>query len=559
MGIKDSLIRALGGAEEVKEFPTVGSSQSSVSYQSVGTGYQRKSSYKDFAEEGYAQNAIVYRCVNEIAQGAASIPFVVKFKGEIIENHPLIDLLRRPNPLQAHNEYFQALYSYLLISGNSYALKINSGLRGQVSELHLFRPDRVNVIPSNNYIPKGYEYKVKGNTVATYDADPSTGYSDVKHFKLWSPMNDYYGMSPIYAASADIDQHNLIARHNVNLLNNGARPTGAVVFNPKDFKSGMSVQLTPEQRKQIVSDLDSRFAGTANSGRTMLLEGDFDWKEMGMSPKDMDFMQSKNMSARDIALCFGVPAQLVGIPDAQTYANVAEARLALYEDTIIPLARRVQSDLNEWLVPAFGEELEFEYVIDEIPAIAERRRKVYENVIQGVREGILTRNEARERLGLGEIEGGDDVYIGANLFPLGSPVKSPVDKEEASKSRSDDMYESWLDDEAEVAEKADVDLKPTQAMADNAARALEWRKEFNRGGTAVGVARATSLKNRENLSESTVMRMVSYFARHEVDKRAEGFKEGQKGFPSAGRIAWDLWGGDEGKDWANRKADQLDD
>ena len=91
---------------------------------------------------------------------------------------------------------------------------------------------------------------------------------------------------------------------------------------------------------------------------------------MGLTPKDMDFTGMKNFSARDIALCFGVPSQLIGIPDAQTYSNFAEAKLALYNETIIPLLDRIQSDLNEWLVPRFGDDLEMRYDIDSIPAMA---------------------------------------------------------------------------------------------------------------------------------------------------------------------------------------------
>ena len=103
-----------------------------------------------------------------------------------------------------------------------------------------------------------------------------------------------------------------------------------------------------------------------------------------------------------------------------------------------------------------------------------------------------------------------------------------------------------------------VDLQPTDAMAEAAARALEWRAEHGRGGTAVGVARARDIKNKKNLSEETVRRMASYFARHVVDKQAEGFNQGEDGFPSAGRIAWDLWGGDAGAGWAERKVAELD-
>ena len=188
------------------------------------------------------------------------------------------------------------------------------------------------------------------------------------------------------AGAVDVDQHNMSAKHNYNLLLNGARPSGAVIFKPKD-ESGMTVQLTEGQRQQLMSDLDLRFSGSSNAGRTMLLEGDFDFKEMGLSPKDMDFIQMKNMTARDIALVFGVPSQLVGVPDNQTYNNVSEARLALYEDTIIPLLKRVESDLNEWLGNDFNENVNIKYDIDAIPAMAERRKKIYENVVQADQEG----------------------------------------------------------------------------------------------------------------------------------------------------------------------------
>jgi hypothetical protein len=219
------------------------------------------------------------------------------------------------------------------------------------------------------------------------------------------------------SSSIDIDQHNLANKHNVNLLQNGARPSGAVIFKPKD-ETGAQIQLSDVQRNQLVNDLNQRFSGTGNAGKPMLLEGDFDWKEMGLSPKDMDFTQLKHMSAKDIALVFGVPSQIIGIPDSQTYSNFSEAKLALYNETIIPLLDRVQSDLNEWLTPQFGEDLEIRYNIDSIPAMAEQRRRVFESVTQGVQNGILTRNEAREQLGYETINGADSLLVPATLMPL---------------------------------------------------------------------------------------------------------------------------------------------
>lgn len=661
MGIRDTLIKMLQGSTETK--------QSNVMvYSNVGVSSYRRDKYENYAEEGYRQNAIVYRCVNEIAQGSASVDFKVFDKDIELEEHPLKALLQKPNPVMAGVEFFQCMYSYLMISGNSYVLKISAGNQPP-TELYLLRPDRIRITGKENALPDAYEYIVSGVVKERYAVDMESGLSDIKHLKIFNPLDDYYGLSPLYSASLDVDQHNLSAKHNVNLLQNGARPSGAVVFKPRD-ESGMNVQLSESQRQQVINDLDMRFSGSQNAGRAMLLEGDFDWKEMGLSPKDMDFLQLKNMSTRDIALCFGVPSQLVGIPDANTYSNMAEARLALYEETIIPLLKRTESDLNEWLAPMFGERLRIQYDIDGIPAMAERRKRIYENVIRAVDSGVISRNEARERLDLEPIEGGDDVYINASLFPLGSAKDSPLDEEpqdDKSIQKGIDAYEIkeevrrdvyTTEEEAErrasaigcvgthfhdtdngriympcashadyerltgselklqeypdgeevdpnlpdsyrmgtgdnrcgncanydydekycdlhdakvriqyvcakweeaVDEKAlaDLDLTPTDGMKAEAQRGLDWRKEFNRGGTMVGVARANQLVKKERLSPSTVMRMYSFFSRHEVDKQGQGFERGTEGYPSAGRIAWALWGGDAGFSWSKVKSEQI--
>lgn len=99
--------------------------------------------------------------------------------------------------------------------------------------------------------------------------------------------------------------------------------------------------------------------------------------------------------------------------------------------------------------------------------------------------------------------------------------------------------------------------KPTSGMASAAKRALKWKQEGKPGGTLVGLARANQLKDREPLSASTVLRMYSFFSRHEVDKKAQGFYSGQEGFPSKGRVAWDLWGGDGGYSWSKSKRNQI--
>ena len=540
-----------------------------VSYQSLGYDVSTKIAYQDLAKEGYSENAIVYRCINEIANNASRVKINLFRGDQEVDNHPLLDLLYNPSPTQSQVEWFQGLYSYLLISGNNYMLSVG-GDNSPPTELYNLRPDRIQIRTGQRAMPQSYDYIIGGQIVESYEVDQATGNSKIKHIKMFNPLDDYYGMSPIQASSVDIDQHNLANKHNVNLLQNGARPSGAVIFKPKD-ETGGSVQLSDNQRSQLQSDINSRFAGTGNAGRPMLLEGDFDWKEMGLSPKDMDFIQLKNMSAKDIALVYGVPSQLIGIPDAQTYSNFAEAKLALYNETIIPLLDKIQGDLNEWLVPQFNDEaLELRYDIDSIPAMAEQRRRVFESVTSGVKDGILTRNEAREQLGYEPIDGADSLLVPANLMPLNVATEETSEAED----RSEDIPEEEVPEELQensfeiinneddlediIKAESDIDTVPTDGMVSEAKRGLEWRKEFNRGGTIIGVTRANQIINKTKLSPSTVRRMFSFFSRHEVDKQGQGFDRGEDGYPSAGRIAWALWGGDAGFSWSRQKVRQLD-
>ncbi len=538
-----------------------------VSYQSLGYDVSTKIAYQDLAKEGYSENAIVYRCINEIANNASRVNINLFRGDQEVDNHPLLDLLYNPSPTQSQVEWFQGLYSYLLISGNNYMLSVG-GDNTPPTELYNLRPDRIQIRTGQRAMPQSYDYMIGGQIVESYEVDQATGNSKIKHIKMFNPLDDYYGMSPIQASSVDIDQHNLANKHNVNLLQNGARPSGAVIFKPKD-ETGGNVQLSDNQRSQLQSDINSRFAGTGNAGRPMLLEGDFDWKEMGLSPKDMDFISLKNMSAKDIALVYGVPSQLIGIPDAQTYSNFAEAKLALYNETIIPLLDKIQGDLNEWLIPQFNDEaLELRYDIDSIPAMAEQRRRVFESVTTGVKDGILTRNEAREQLGYEPIDGADSLLVPANLMPLNVATEETneedrgedIPEEEIPEELQDDIEIITNEDDIDELIKAesDIDTVPTDGMVSEAKRGLEWRKEFNRGGTRVGATRANQIINKVKLSPSTVRRMFSFFSRHESDKTGQGFDRGEDGYPSRGRIAWALWGGDAGFSWSRAKVKQLD-
>jgi HK97 family phage portal protein len=583
MGLFDKLFSSKKISK--KEAPTV-----MINKMSPYSAHSNKD-YKSLSKEGYQDNAIVHRCVQLISNSASAVELCVYQGEEKLENHELISLLQRPNPLQSGVEFFQSLYSYLMISGNSYILRDSDQIK-KPNELYLLRPDRIKIKSNTSMIPSSYAYIIDGVEVNDYTVDNTTGMSQVKQIKLWSPLDDFYGLSPLRASAYKIDQHNLAGLHNVALLKNGCTPSGMLKFVPTD-ETGMSTQLTDDQRARLLEDLESRFMGSRNSGRPMLLEGNFEYQQLGLNPKDMDFLELLNLSAREIALCFGVPAQLIGIPEANTYSNMETAKLGLYEETIIPLLNRVESDLNEYLAPLYDGDISIKYDLNSIPAMAEKTKRLYENVMNGVNAGIITRNEAREKLGLEAIDGGDELYISANQFPIGeadrddSDPDSPEEDEKMfneaygtkekvdvdtftteleARARANEIgcdgihshtedgqtvympcktheeYESLLADGKAV---SDVDTVPTDAMKSEAQKGLNWRKEFKRGGTAVGVARANQLVNKEKLSADTVLRMYSFFSRHEVDKQGQGFDRGEKGYPSAGRIAMQVFLGQQ--------------
>lgn len=354
------------------------------------------SDYRTLAQLGYEKNVIVHRAVNLIARSMGSVPWCLFQNDERITSHPLLDLLARPNPLQGGNVFIETVTSYLLLSGNAYVEAVSTG--STPSELYTLRPDRLKILPGRHGIPLGYEYSV-GTNKKIVPVDERGGASPILHLKFFHPLNDWYGLSPLEAAVRSIHCHNTVANHNLSLLKHGGRPSGALLLKP-DGRG-----LTKEQRQELRTSLQDLHQGTQNAGQIMILEGDFEWKEMGLSPKDMDFSEGKNMSAREIAQIFGVPPMLVGVPGDATFSNYKEARLHLWEDTILPLLDRLINQFNAWLIPQFSTDLRLGYDSDAIPPLAAKREKTWERINQC---NFLTLNEKREAVGYPPLP--DDIH-----------------------------------------------------------------------------------------------------------------------------------------------------
>ncbi len=355
--------------------------------------------YQTLAREGMMANAIAYRCVRMIAEAAASVPWLLYEGAMEIETHPLLTLLAAPNGIESGAVLFERWYAFLQCAGDSYLQAVSAN--GEVRELFVLRPDRVTVMQDASGWPRAYYYKV--NNVTTRLTRDANGFLPVLHARLFHPLDDTYGYSPIAAAGSAVEIHNAGAAWTKSLLENAARPSGALIYKGPDGAPG----LTADQFARLKSELESAYAGATNAGKPMVLEGGLDWRAMSYTPSDMDFSDIRNSAAREIALAFGVPPMLLGLPGDNTYANYREANLAFWRQTVLPLVSRTAQSLTRWLAPRFGENLRLDFDTDKIDALTIDRESTWDKLEAA---NFLTVNEKRAAAGYGPVEGGDNVH-----------------------------------------------------------------------------------------------------------------------------------------------------
>lgn len=343
---------------------------------------------------GFMRNPVAYRCVQLTAESAAHIKLNLQDQQLRYDEHPLIDLMRRPNPSQSNFEFFEALYCSFLLTGQAY-IEARYDDEGQVQALYLLRSDRVRVILGNDGWPVAYEFSVNGQKTQYPIVN---GVSQVLQIRSFHPQNDHYGFSSAVAAAHSIEVHNAASAWSKALLENAARPSGAIVYQA----STPGGQMTQTQFDRLKDEMESYHQGARNAGRPMLLEGGLDWKPMGFSPSDMEFHRTKETAAREIALAFGVPPMLLGIPGDNTYANYQEAKRGFYRATVLPLVERVISKLNFWLID--DERLNFAIDMEGITALASERESEWRR-ISGA--SFISDDEKRKILGFPAREADD--------------------------------------------------------------------------------------------------------------------------------------------------------
>jgi len=449
-------------------------------------------------------------------------------QAEPVEDHPVIQLMAQPDPMIMGSLFWSWVIQDYKLFGNTYLRKIRSTTRGVVTALQFLPQDMVRPVGNGVNPLTHYIYTTDGRS---FDIPVS----DIIHIRYnRDPQDIRLGRSPVMAVLREIATDNTASTTAYGLLANGAMPSLIVGPDAKD----QTVDISMDDARQVKRQLHEDLTGDG-SGGIVVMTGAYKLDRVSLTPSELALDSVRRVPEERICSAMGINPMVLGLGaglDRSTYNNFERAQQAAWEDGMVPLLRTLADAITADLLPEYPETQEGDFVqydletvralADDLAAEAERAERLY-------KAGIIDRAEAKRIAGLEAVPEDE-----GQLHPQAIPVQTT---------------------DAPIPEIRSFDMKyrPTSGMKEAAQRALDWKAEGFDGGTRVGLARANQIVNGETLSEDTILRMYSFFSRHEVDKQAEGFNAGEDGFPSPGRVAWDLWGGDAGFRWSTSKRDAM--
>ena len=449
--------------------------------------------------------------------------------------HPILPLLANPQPNLAPSRFWSNVITDYKIYGNAYIRKLRSSVNGPVIGLQFLPSQQVQPVGNNTEPIVAYNYVVDGNP---YAIKPD----DIIHIAYGRDPEDYrLGRSPLMSTLREVATDNVASSTAYGLMKNSGMPSLMVGPDATD----QTVDVSDDDLRTLKKRLQDSFTGE-NNGSIAVMSGPFKMEKVSFSPSDMALDSVRHTPEERITSALGLNCLVLNLSAGlqnSTYSNLQEATQSAWNNGVIPLLRVfaesiTQNLLDEYPESVFGDF--FDWDLSEISALKDDDYKEAQKAELLFKAGIIDRAEAKRMIGY-EYNPTDEQIYHPDATPLFIPTQNP------NKSFED------LDI------KKKTSYRPNEAMVNNARRALRWKDDGEDGGTIIGLTRANQIVNKENLSEETVVRMFSFFSRHEVDKKAEGFFSGQEGYPSNGRVAWDLWGGDAGFSWSRNIVQKLKD
>ncbi len=475
-------------------------------------------------------------------------------KFEIIDEHPCLTVIKNPYPNIPASRWWGWIIQDYKVLGNAYAriMPVKGAKEGEQQYYLQYLPgDMVSPEGNQTTTTENYLYTVDGRQFVI----PS---EEIIHWAyLRDPKDIRLGRTQLSAVLKEIATDNQSSTTAYALVRNNAMPSLMVGPSPGDMVE-MSVDDARAMKDKLSEDFTSDFAGGI-----AVMTAPYNVSRLSMSPSEMNLDGLRRKPEERISAALGLNCMVLSLGaglERNTYSNYAEARKAAWEDGMVPLQQQLADVLTLKILSLFPDIQEGDVIAfdnSNVNALDEDNTTKVARSTSLYESGIIDRAEARKIVGELVQPQDAEVFHAKGIGMVGGvmPAAPPPMKE--TEVKSDDFE---LDEDIKLVQyevrSADTFI-PTSAMATAARRAINWRNEGHSGGTRVAWARANQLVNREKLSSDTVMRMYSFFSRHEVDKKAEGFREGEEGFPSNGRVAWDAWGGDEGFAWSRRMRNRI--
>jgi len=450
-------------------------------------------------------------------------------------SHPILALLANPQPNLAPSRFWANVIIDYKIYGNAYIRKLRKSNNGPVIGLQFLPSQQVQPVGNNTEPIVAYNYVVDGNP---YSIKPN----DIIHIAYGRDPEDYrLGRSPLMSAIREIATDNVASSTAYGLMKNSGMPSLMVGPDASDN----TVDISDDDLRTLKKRLQDSFTNE-NSGSIAVMSGPFKLEKISHSPSDMALDTVRHTPEERITSALGLNCLVLNLSAGlqnSTYNNLQEATQNAWNNGVIPLLRVFAESITQSLLDEYLETQEGDFFDWDLTEISALKTDDYQEARKAellFKAGIIDRAEAKSMIGYDYNPTDEQVYH-PDATPLFIPTQNP------NKSF----------DDLDIKKK--TSYVPNNEMVRNAKRALKWKDEGFDGGTIIGLTRANQIVNKENLSEDTVVRMYSFFSRHEVDKKAEGFFSGQEGYPSNGRVAWDLWGGDAGFTWSSNIVKNIKD
>lgn len=562
---KATIIKALGGGGSNPEI-------NKLLYTWLGTSVvMQEDNDETYIREGYQKNATIYSLINIITKASSVVPIQIyeiknksnakRYKGltsgtidattmlnastlkkgafEPVYDSELEMILDRPNDQQSYASWLTELIAFGKLTGDRfiYGLKPETGPNQKKYKQLYVLPSHLVEIVSKGMMEPISAYKLMYNS--EYWIDPEL----VCHIKDFNP--DYnsagqnlYGQSPLKAGLRTMMSNNDAVLTGLRYLQNQTA-RGMLVSKDGTLNEVQAQALKDKFRRQ--------YQGANNGGDIIITPKDLSWVNFGLSASDLSLIEQYNASIKDLCNIYNVPVTLLNNTESSTYNNVKEAKKSLYQNAVIPELIKIRDELNRWLVPAYGNNL---YLDFDFTAISEMQEDTDKLVQQLGNAWWITPNEKRDAMYYetdSENEFMNDYYIPANLMP--QQVSMP--ELELPKWDFEMVEEKQLKSEM-------YDDYPAKASA-NARKMIEYKEKYGdevKGGTQVGWTRARQLANKEAISRDIVSRMAQFNRHRENAKVDPKYKD--EPWKDNGYVAWNLWGGTEGVDWAIEKMKEIE-